>query len=288
MRVVRVGSALLIGLLMGLASAELAAQLMQLTDGTFATKAVLYNSAGAAVSVAEDAVHASGDVGYAMWGIRRDTTPASSAGTAGDYTAFNLDGNGRLYVNATLYNEAGTALTLASDLTEDAAESSGFTGPGVLNVRRDTAASSAGTSGDYSTFNTDALGLLWTRKLDPCSGVAKTHIPINISTATTTELTAALAGASTHYYICGIDLVTAAANNVALTDDDTDNCASVTSGLAGGTTAASGWNFAANGGLTKGNGDSTIFKTGGTNRVICLVTSAATQLSGSIQVVAAP
>jgi hypothetical protein len=171
---------------------------------------------------------------------------------------------------------------------EDGAESAGGNLSMAGSVRRDVAASSASTTGDNATLNTDSLGLLYTRKLDPCSGVAKTHIPINISTATTTELTAALAGASNHYYICALDLIAAGADNVALVDDDTDGCASVTSGLAGGTTAASGWNLAANGGLVKGNGDSTVFKTGGTNRVVCLVTSAAVQLSGSIQVVAAP
>lgn len=144
------------------------------------------------------------------------------------------------------------------------------------------------TEGRQVPCSVDLNGYLRTRTIDPCSYIAKTHIPINISTATTTELTASLAGASTHYYVCSLDLVTAGANNVALVDDDSDGCGSVTSGLAGGTTAASGWNFAANGGMAKGNGGSTVFKTGGTNRVICLVTSAATQLSGSIQVVAAP
>jgi len=94
--------------------------------------------------------------------------------------------------------------------------------------------------------------------------------------------------ATTQYYKCAINLVAAGADNVALTDDDSDGCGSVTSGLAGGTSAASGWNFAANGGLTQGNGDSTIMKTNGTNRVLCLVTSAAVQLSGTIAVVAAP
>jgi hypothetical protein len=41
-------------------------------------------------------------------------------------------------------------------------------------------------------------------------------------------------------------------------DDDSDGCGSVTSGLAGGTTAATGWNFVANGGLVKGNGMATV------------------------------
>lgn len=229
-----------------------------------------------------------GGGGVFVQAIRRDTTPSSSAGTAGDYTALNADANGRLYTNTVLYDAAGAALTPATDKAEDAAHTTGDTGPVMLAKRTDVAAVSSGTDGDYSTVNVDSLGAVWTRRLDPCSGVAKTHIPINISTATTTEITAALAGASNHYYICSIDLVTAAANNVALVDDDSDGCGTVTSGLAGGTTAASGWNFGANGGLTKGNGDSMVFKTGGTNRVVCIVTSAATQLSGSMQVVAAP
>lgn len=134
-------------------------------------------------------------------------------------------------------------------------------------------------------------GTTWDRcqsTRDPCDGAAKTLLPIDIVTATTTEITSALAGASTHYYVCSINLVTAGANNVALVDDDTDNCASVTSGVAGGTTAGEGWNFAANGGLTIGNGMGTVAKTNGANRVLCLVTSAAVQLSGSIGVVAAP
>jgi hypothetical protein len=135
-------------------------------------------------------------------------------------------------------------------------------------------------------------GTTWDRcqtTRDPCDGAAKTVIPINIVTATTTELTPSLAGASTHYYVCSINLgPTAGAQNLALVDDDTDNCASVTSGLAGGTTAGTGWNFAANGGLVLGNGSGTVAKTNGTNRVLCAVTSAAVQISGVMTVVAAP
>jgi hypothetical protein len=142
-------------------------------------------------------------------------------------------------------------------------------------------------AGNERGANVNASGAVITATVDPCSG-AKTPVPINVSTATTTELTASLAGASNHYYICSINLITAAANNVALTDDDSDGCGSVTSGLAGGTTAASGWNFGANGGITLGSGMGTVMRTNGTNRVVCLVTSAATQLSGAMMVVIAP
>lgn len=174
---------------------------------------------------------------------------------------------------------------------EDDAETAGAGLAMAGSVRRDTAATSAGTTGDNATINTDALGLLWTRNLDPCSGTAKSYLPVSISTATTTEITPSLAGASTHYYICSINLITAAANNVLVADDDTDNCASPTTGIFGsdGTPAASeGWNFAANGGIVLGSGASSIGRTQGTNRVICILTSAATQLSGMIVVVAAP
>lgn len=180
----------------------------------------------------------------------------------------------------------GAALTASVDAT--AGNAAKDTGPQVMGDCDDTA-TVAGTENAAARLRVDCTSrALYTRVLDPCSAVAKTHISISISTATTTELTPSLAGASTHYYICALDLVTAAANNVALTDDDSDGCGSVTSGLAGGTTAATGWNFVAGGGLVKGNGMGTVFKTGGTNRVVCLVTSAATQLSGSIEVVAAP
>jgi len=56
----------------------------------------------------------------------------------------------------------GAALTGATDVTEDAAETAGGTGPFVLSVRRDTRASSAGTTGDNASFNTDATGNLYT------------------------------------------------------------------------------------------------------------------------------
>jgi hypothetical protein len=44
---------------------------------------------------------------------------------------------------------------------EDAAHTSGDTGVAILGVRRDTAASGAGTDGDYATLNLDATGHLY-------------------------------------------------------------------------------------------------------------------------------
>lgn len=124
--------------------------------------------------------------------------------------------------------------------------------------------------------------------VDPCAREARTVFRVDIVTATTTEIAAATA--SEFYYVCSINLVTAAANNVIIVEDDTaTNCPSPTAGVSsGGTTAAEGWNFAANGGIVVGTGSNWIMKTGTANRSFCIITSAATQLSGTITYVSAP
>ena len=109
---------------------------------------------------------------------------------------------------------------------------------------------------------------------------------VDIVTATTTEIANQVT--SEFFYICSVNLISAAANNVAIVEDDTDVCASPTAALNGGVTAAEGWNFAANGGLVTGNGQNWIMKTTTANRYLCIITSAAVQLSGTITYVSAP
>lgn len=178
------------------------------------------------------------------------------------------------------------ALTGLAIYTEDAAETAGGNLSMAGTVRRDTAASSAGTSGDNATLNTDDLGKLWVRFADPCSGYDKTYVPISINTATTTAVISA--SASNKNYICSLELVAAGADNVALVEDATAACASPDAGMAGGTTAATGWNFAANSGIARGNGNGTVYKSASTNVNVCLITSAAVQLSGVLSYVQKP
>ena len=54
-------------------------------------------------------------------------------------------------------------LSMPGIVVEDAAETAGGNLMAVGTVRRDTAASSAGTTGDNATLNTDSVGALWTR-----------------------------------------------------------------------------------------------------------------------------
>lgn len=177
---------------------------------------------------------------------------------------------------------------IAVDATHDSAAAA--TGPQGMGECDDTS-TDAVDEGDAGRVRIDCTTRAqFTRLVDPCSG-AKTHIPVSIVTATTTELTPTLAGASTHYYICSVNLVTAGANNVLIADDDSDGCGSPSNGIFGSDAspaAGEGWNFAANGIFSLGNGIGTVGKTNGANRVICAITSAAVQLSGSITVVAAP
>jgi hypothetical protein len=124
--------------------------------------------------------------------------------------------------------------------------------------------------------------------VDPCEREARTQYRVDIVTATTVEIAAAVA--SEFYYICSVNLLTAGANNVAIIEDDSaTNCPSPSAGVStGGTTAAEGYNFAANGGIVVGNGQKWVMKTTTANRSFCIITSGAFQLSGTITFVSAP
>lgn len=110
--------------------------------------------------------------------------------------------------------------------------------------------------------------------------VCDTFVNVNVVTATTTLLVTGVSGR--HVRLCSLSLVTAGANNVALISGTGATCGTGTTGMTGGTTAATGWNFAANGGLTQGGGVGEINRTNAAGDSVCIVTSAAVQLSGRI------
>lgn len=87
-------------------------------------------------------------------------------------------------------------------------------------------------------------------------------------------------------YICSINVgPVASAVNVGLIEGTktTNECDTAAAGLnESGTTAARGWNFAANGGITFGNGIGVLYKTANANDDVCLVFSGAVQVNGSI------
>lgn len=128
------------------------------------------------------------------------------------------------------------------------------------------------------TSGADTTGLM--NAITACSD----HVAVDIVTATTTLIVTGVA--NRHVRICSINLVTAAANNVALVAGTGATCGTSTAGINGGVTAAEGWNFGANGGIAQGSGIGEIMSTkvsgGATGDSVCIITSAATQLSGTV------
>lgn len=140
-------------------------------------------------------------------------------------------------------------------------------------------------SGDDSTNGVtplDSNGNPFDPVTDPCDGTAKTFYVINTTTAATFEVANAVA--SNYWYICGVNIVVGAAQGVAFALDNDDGCGSVTAatGLNGGVTGATGWQFAANGGIALGNGSGTVMKSPTAGQYLCMVTSTTAQTSGTI------
>ncbi len=87
--------------------------------------AVVPGTGAANLGKAEDAAHASGDVGVVALAVRRDTA-ASSSGTDGDYSTLNVNALGRLHTtgvieSSALPSGAATEATLANVATQTTA-----------------------------------------------------------------------------------------------------------------------------------------------------------------------
>ena len=90
-------------------------------DGTVAvssiTTSVTPGTAAANLGKAEDAVHASGDVGVMALGVR-DDVPAAISGTDGDYETFHVSAEGGVWVSPTPSASGGLTIFRSLDLDE--------------------------------------------------------------------------------------------------------------------------------------------------------------------------
>src|SRR5262249_28093907 len=97
---------------------------------------------------------------------------------------------------------------------------------------------------------------------------------INFSSTTNQLMVTGVSGRKVH--ICAIDIgPIPTATNLALVEGTTTTnpCDTSTAGVAGGTTAATGWNIGANGGLTIGSGLGIVMSTATTGNNLCLIAS---------------
>lgn len=161
---------------------------------------------------------------------------------------------------------------------EDAAETAAGVGIYAMSVRRDTLVSSAGTTGDNATINTNANGALWVSQYDPCSSEAKTTAPFSL-TARGVIISAA---ASKKNYICSIAVVAGAAEIFNIVEGTGTTCQTGTAAVVGSTTAANGLSFAANGGFTATGGNASAIAGIGTNVDTCIMPSSTNRLSGYV------
>lgn len=204
--------------------------------------------------------------------------------TDGRNAALSLTTGGSMRVMVS--TASGAAATLSEDATHDAAATS--TGPqGMAYAAAFGTLQTAVTAGDAVRAMSDLQGAAYVRSpTDPCDGVAKSYYVINTSSAASFEV--ANSSGSNHWYICAVNVAVGAAQGFLIAEDDTDGCGSITAGLNGGTTGATGWQFAANGGIALGNGTGAVLRSGTGGRYLCIVTSTTAQTSGTIAYVSAP
>lgn len=236
---------------------------------------------------------ATGTGGGSGGGITGTTSNASSAVAT---SATNVPVVGWLYgFNGSTWDQlqvdASKNLKVVSTNLAQGSLTSGQTGSLVMGAV--TTSPPTYTTAQTSPFSLDTVGNIRTAAGggDPCQALPKTYTPINVSASGSVKIITGAASKKT--YFCHIDIVTNAANNVALTEGTGSNCGTNTFGIVGSTTAASGWNFSANGGIVLGNGGFAALgpPSGDANATaadICLNPSASTQLTGQIAWVQAP
>ncbi len=119
--------------------------------------------------------------------------------------------------------------------------------------------------------------------VDPCKAQTKLYASIS----QTANAQVATGTASKKIYVCSIHVVAAAAANVAVVEGTGTVCGTSTAGVSGfgGATAATGWNFAANGGIALGNGDASLGAEGTSGDNLCVFNSGSGQVSGGISYV---
>lgn len=113
---------------------------------------------------------------------------------------------------------------------------------------------------------------------DPCSVIAHTFTPINISTNANTKIVSGAASKKT--YICHLFLFSGAADFVGIVEGSGTNCGSSPIGLIGGNAAATGIPLTANMGFESGVGTNAIAASTVNANDFCLITSTSAQLSG--------
>ncbi len=244
-------------------------------DGDGGLRVTIVAGAGSGgTALGDDADFTDGTTsGTPIGGVAEAASPTTI--TEGDFGWVALTLNRAMKV--TLFSAAGSELTPSTDVTEDAAETAGVAGPFVMTARRDTAASSAGTTGDNASLNTDSLGRLWTRPGRPCDDWARLTNAV-VDTASSGNVQVVALNGSDLIHVCGYDLVMDGAVAVQFIYGTGSACATGETDLSGPES------FAANGGKVRGITGATQFLVPAGN-AFCIENSTTGGVRGSVQYV---
>lgn len=192
--------------------------------GDIDVTSILPGVAATNLGKAEDAAHASGDVGVMALSVRQDAA-AALAGTDADYQPLITDASGRLHVNVgNTINVASHAVTNAGTFAvqiaagaaavgkaEDVASADADVGVPAMAVRKATPANTSGTDGDYEMLQMSA-GRLWVSAI--LSGLSTTRSYKTASGTLTadTDIVAAVTSKRIKVYALSVTTVGTSAN----------------------------------------------------------------------------
>lgn len=140
----------------------------------------------------------------------------------------------------------------------------------------------ANSNGQATMDNSSPVTLPLNQQVaDPCMFQAKTNLPISQNGTSSVQLIA-LSG-STSIYVCSLSIIAAGTTTVAFTTGTGSACVTGNAAVIGSTTAniANSMSFAANGGLTLGNGQGTIAK-GAASSELCMINGSNVYVSGNL------
>lgn len=239
------------------------------------------SSGGGAVTVANGADTAEGSIGDGAYAGSGNSTVI--AALKGIYAG--VIGPIPTQANTVSIGAVGQSGTWTNTVTQATAANLNATvvGTGTFAVQAAATLAAETTKVVGTVRNADGNGVLYVS--DPCSTAAKTTLPITLATAAVKVI--AVGVSAKKIYVCHLQLTNNAADSIALFEATTGTTC-VTSPVAvvgGGTsvaTAATGYNFSANGGINTGVGSNQIHVTTVNNNDLCIAQSAITQLTGTI------
>ena len=155
-------------------------------------------TAATSLGKAEDAAHASGDTGIAIWGVRNDGAATTFDNASGDYSPLGVGPVGNLFVTP-LY-DSGTAGALSIIEREDNASGNSDAGAKILVVTQDPLTVDQNANGDYGFAKMDRAGRLITTQ----APTGETWQGCGTATASTADVAIKAGVASNRIYVTSI------------------------------------------------------------------------------------